>query len=53
MIELRQKVMKALAYPAFLVIVGFAVVGFLLIYVMPTFVCMANQPHSCLDRHRP
>ncbi len=38
MIELKQKVMKALAYPAFLVIVGVAVVGFLLVYVMPTFV---------------
>ena len=30
MIGLRQKVTKALAYPAFLVVVGIAVVGFLL-----------------------
>ncbi len=36
-IGLRQKMMKALAYPAFLVIVGVAVVAFLLIYVLPTF----------------
>src|SRR5438132_1667078 len=34
---LRQKMTKALAYPAFLVIVGAAVVGFLLPYVLPTF----------------
>jgi type IV pilus assembly protein PilC len=34
---LRQKMTKALAYPAFLVIVGAAVVGFLLTYVLPTF----------------
>lgn len=38
MMELRQKVAKALAYPAFLVIVGVAVIGFLVGYVMPTFV---------------
>lgn len=38
MIALRQKIGKALAYPAFLVLVGVAVVGFLLSYVMPTFV---------------
>jgi len=43
MIELRQKVMKALAYPSFLVIVGFAVVGFLLVYVMPTFVSVYGE----------
>src|SRR6266571_3088302 len=34
---LHQKMTKALAYPAFLVIVGVAVVGFLLTYVLPTF----------------
>ena len=38
MIGLRQKVAKALAYPAFLVLTGVAVVGFLLSYVMPTFI---------------
>jgi type IV pilus assembly protein PilC len=36
-IGLRQKMMKALAYPAFLVVVGVAVVAFLLAYVLPTF----------------
>jgi Type II secretory pathway, component PulF len=38
MIGLRQKVSKALAYPAFLVMVGISVIGFLLTYVVPTFV---------------
>ena len=38
MIGVRQKVSKALAYPAFLILVGVAVVGFLLSYVMPTFI---------------
>ncbi len=37
MIAVREKVMKALTYPAFLVVVGIGVVGFLLVYVMPTF----------------
>ncbi len=36
-IGLRQKMMKALAYPAFLVVVGAAVVVFLLTYVLPVF----------------
>ncbi|HET9963368.1 MAG TPA: type II secretion system F family protein [Nitrospiraceae bacterium] len=43
MIELRQKVVKALAYPGFLVVVGIAVVGFLLSYVMPTFVSVYGE----------
>lgn len=38
MIGLRQKMWKALTYPLFLILVGLSVVGFLLIYVMPTFV---------------
>src|SRR5215204_3607642 len=38
MIGLRQKVVKALSYPLFLVLIGLAVIGFLLTYVMPTFV---------------
>jgi type IV pilus assembly protein PilC len=38
MIGLRQKVAKALAYPGFLILTGIAVVGFLLSYVMPTFI---------------
>jgi type IV pilus assembly protein PilC len=36
-ISVREKVLKALAYPAFLIIVGLGVVTFLLMYVMPTF----------------
>jgi type IV pilus assembly protein PilC len=43
MIGLRQKVAKALAYPAFLVIVGIAVIGFLLTYVVPTFVSVYGE----------
>lgn len=36
-IGVREKVVKALAYPVFLIVVGIAVVAFLLMYVMPTF----------------
>jgi type IV pilus assembly protein PilC len=36
-IGVQEKVVKALAYPAFLIVVGLAVVAFLLLYVMPTF----------------
>jgi type IV pilus assembly protein PilC len=36
-IGLRQKLTKAMAYPAFLVIVGVGVVGFLVGYILPTF----------------
>lgn len=43
MIGLRQKVTKALAYPAFLIVVGVAVVGFLLSYVIPTFVSVYGE----------
>ncbi len=43
MIGLRQKVTKALAYPVFLIIVGVAVVGFLLSYVIPTFVSVYGE----------
>ena len=43
MIGLRQKVTKALAYPAFLVLVGVAVIGFLLSYVVPTFVSVYGE----------
>lgn len=42
-IEVREKVAKALAYPVFLVVVGLAVVGFLLMYVMPTFAEVYGQ----------
>ena len=37
MIGLKQKITKAMAYPAFLVLTGLGVVGFLLTYVLPTF----------------
>lgn len=43
MIATKEKVMKAMAYPAFLIIVGVAVVGFLLTYVMPTFAEIYGQ----------
>ena len=42
-IAVREKVAKAMAYPAFLVIVGLAVIAFLLIYVMPTFADIYSQ----------
>ena len=48
MIGLKQKVTKALAYPAFLVIIGVAVVGFLLVYVMPTFVSVYGESTQAL-----
>ena len=37
LIGVREKVLRALAYPAFLVVFGFGVVGFLLAYVLPSF----------------
>ena len=48
MIGLRQKVGKALAYPAFLVLTGVAVVGFLLSYVMPTFISVYTETAKSL-----
>jgi len=42
-IAVREKVVKAMAYPAFLIIIGLAVVAFLLIYVMPTFADIYSQ----------
>jgi len=48
MIGLRQKVGKALAYPAFLVLTGVAVVGFLLSYVMPTFISVYAETAKSL-----
>ena len=47
-IGVREKVVKALAYPAFLIIVGLAVVGFLLVYVIPTFSEIYGQNQSAL-----
>jgi type IV pilus assembly protein PilC len=43
MISLKQKVGKAFAYPAFLIVVGVAVIGFLLMYVMPTFIAVYGE----------
>jgi len=48
MIGLRQKVTKALAYPGFLVLVGIAVIGFLLSYVVPTFVSVYAETSKSL-----
>src|SRR5438093_231812 len=48
MIAVRQKMTKALAYPAFLVVVGIAVVGFLLTYVRPTFVAVYGETAKSL-----
>ncbi len=43
MVGLRQKVKKAISYPIVLIIIGLAVVGFLLTYVMPTFVSVYGE----------
>src|SRR5438477_11318141 len=48
MIGLRQKVSKALAYPGFLVLVGVGVIGFLLSYVVPTFVSVYGESSKSL-----
>jgi type IV pilus assembly protein PilC len=48
MIGLRQKVIKALSYPLFLVLIGLAVIGFLLTYVMPTFVSVYGESAKTL-----
>jgi type IV pilus assembly protein PilC len=48
MIGLRQKISKALAYPGFLVLVGIAVIGFLLSYVVPTFVSVYAETSKSL-----
>ncbi len=48
MLGLRQKISKALAYPAFLILVGIGVVGFLLTYVMPTFVSVYGESAKTL-----
>jgi len=37
LIGVREKVVKAMAYPLFLIVVGIAVVTFLLVYVIPNF----------------
>jgi type IV pilus assembly protein PilC len=48
MIGLRQKVVKALSYPAFLILVGVGVIGFMLTYVMPTFVSAYGESAKSL-----
>ena len=47
-IGVREKVVKAMAYPAFLIVVGIAVVAFLLVYVMPTFAEIYGQNRTQL-----
>lgn len=48
MVGLRQKVKKAFSYPIVLVGIGLAVVGFLLTYVMPTFVSVYGESAKTL-----
>jgi len=48
MIGLRQKVTKAISYPIVLVLIGMAVIGFLLTYVMPTFVSVYGEAAKTL-----
>ena len=48
MIGLRQKVMKALSYPVFLILIGVGVIGFLVTYVMPTFVSVYGESAKSL-----
>lgn len=47
-IGLRQKTVKALSYPIFLVLIGVGVIGFLLAYVMPTFVSVYGESAKTL-----
>ncbi|HWF58746.1 MAG TPA: type II secretion system F family protein [Nitrospira sp.] len=48
MVGLRQKVKKAISYPIVLIGIGLTVVGFLLIYVMPTFVSVYGESAKTL-----
>jgi type IV pilus assembly protein PilC len=48
MFALRQKVKKAISYPIVLIGIGLAVVGFLLTYVMPTFVSVYGESAQAL-----
>lgn len=47
-VGLRQKVKKAISYPIVLIGIGLAVVGFLLTYVMPTFVSVYGEAAKTL-----
>jgi type IV pilus assembly protein PilC len=48
MIALRQKVTKAVSYPIVLILIGILVIGFLLTYVMPTFVSVYGESAKTL-----
>ncbi len=48
MMGLRQKMVKALSYPMFLVLIGLAVIAFLLTFVMPTFVSVYGESAKTL-----
>jgi type IV pilus assembly protein PilC len=48
MIALRQQVTKAISYPLVLVFIGVAVIGFLLTYVMPTFLSVYGESAKTL-----
>jgi len=48
LIAIREKVGKALAYPAFLVVIGTGVAAFLLVFVIPTFVDVYAQSNTSL-----
>jgi type IV pilus assembly protein PilC len=48
MLGLRQKVIKAISYPLVLIAIGLAVIGFLLTYVMPTFVSVYGESAKTL-----
>ncbi len=48
MVGLHQKVKKAISYPIVLIGIGLAVVGFLLTYVMPTFVSVYGESSKTL-----
>lgn len=48
MMGLRQKVLKALSYPLFLILIGVGVIVFLLTYVVPTFVSVYGESAKTL-----
>jgi type IV pilus assembly protein PilC len=48
MISIQEKVMKAIAYPVFLILVGVGVVLFLVVYVMPSFANIYAQSKATL-----
>ena len=48
LIAIREKVGKALAYPAFLMFIGIGVATFLLVFVIPTFVDVYAQSNASL-----